>query len=318
MTENPVFFDPTGRRRRRSIAVLGALLALIVFGTIAFALTVLAVPAGGPLHPMGERVQARPLKEHLGRIGRRIGWLPHAPARATPGDPVTVGFYVPWDPDSGASLARNIKQLDWVVPTLGSITQGGRRAVFTSDSKFSRIVAAAPNRPRVLPMVQNAADDKWDGAGMAAILASPVRRAAMLRTLTALVEREKGGGIAFDFEELPKTALPDYLRFIGETRAAFSKRGWLVTLAVPLGDSDWNLAAFARAADRLFLMDYDEHSPGYAPGPIASQRWFVARLQDALRQVPQTRPIVALGNYAYDWHGDGSDALSVEEAWLAA
>jgi cellulose synthase/poly-beta-1,6-N-acetylglucosamine synthase-like glycosyltransferase/peptidoglycan/xylan/chitin deacetylase (PgdA/CDA1 family)/spore germination protein YaaH len=318
VAENPVFYDPTGRRRRRSIAVLGALLALILTAAIGFALTVLAVPVGDPLHPVGERVQARPLKEHLGRIGRRIGWLPSGRAHATPSDPVTVGFYVPWDPDSGASLQRNVKQLDWVVPVLGSITQGGKRAVFTADTRFERIITAATSHPRVLPMVQNAANDQWDGAGMAAILASPARRGAMLKVLTALVEREKGGGIAFDFEELPRAALPDYLRFLAETRAAFAKRGWLVTLAVPLGDTDWNLAAFARVADRLFLMDYDEHSPGYAPGPIASQRWFVQRLQEALRQVPRGKAIVAVGNYAYDWHGDGSDNLSVEEAWLAA
>ncbi len=318
MADNPVFYDPTGRRRRRSIVLLGALLALIVTASIAFAMTVLAVPVAEPLHPVGERVQARPLKEHLGRIGRRIGWLPKGPARATPGEPVTVGFYVPWDPDSRASLQRNVKQLNWVVPTLGSITDGGRNAVFPPDPGFDRVIAAAPNRPRVLPMVQNAANDRWDGAGMAAILASPARRAAMRKLLTALVEREKGGGIAMDFEELPKAALPDYLRFLAETRAQFARRGWLVTLAVPLGDTDWDLAAFARAADRLFLMDYDEHSPGYAPGPIASQRWFVQRLQEALRQVPRGQAIVAVGNYAYDWHGGGSDNLSVEEAWLAA
>ena len=318
MAENPVFYDPSGKRRRRSIAVLGALLALIVAAAVAFAITVLAVPVGGPLHPIGERNQARPLKQQLARIGHKIGWLPSGRAHATSADAVTVGFYVPWDPDSRSSLQRNVTQLDWVVPTLGSITEGGRRAVFTADPAFDRIIATAPNRPRVLPMVQNAADDKWDGAGMAAILASPARRGAMLKVLTALVEREKGGGIAFDFEELPRASLGDYLRFVGETRTQFARRGWLVTLAVPLGDPDWRLADFARAADRLFLMDYDEHSPGYAPGPIASQGWFIQRLQEALRQVPRGKAIVAVGNYAYDWQGGDSDNLSVEEAWLAA
>ena len=33
------------------------------------------------------------------------------------GKPLAIGFYVDWDEKSYASLAQNIKNLDWVVPS---------------------------------------------------------------------------------------------------------------------------------------------------------------------------------------------------------
>jgi len=43
---------------------------------------------------------------------------------------------VPWDPDSKASLARHIGQLDWVVPTLASVTGGGSIVHYAPDRQF--------------------------------------------------------------------------------------------------------------------------------------------------------------------------------------
>jgi cellulose synthase/poly-beta-1,6-N-acetylglucosamine synthase-like glycosyltransferase/peptidoglycan/xylan/chitin deacetylase (PgdA/CDA1 family) len=169
-----------------------------------------------------------------------------------------------------------------------------------------------------MPMIQNAAADKWDGAGMAAILASPSRRTALLDWTEQIVLRQNGSGVVFDLEELPPSALTSYLVFLKEARARFAPRHWAVTLAVPLDNPAWNLRAFATVADQLFLMNYDEHAPGEVAGPIASQSWFVANLKRVLQDVPPSKAIVAIGNYAYDWHDGTADNMTDEEAWLAA
>ncbi len=317
--DRPIFYDASGNRRRWSIRTLAALLLLVIMATIGFAFTVIAVPVPRPLYPLGERSQARPLSEQVGRLRRAAGaWLPTQTGRGTADRILSVGFYVPWDPDSRASLVRNIAVLDWIVPTLASITDGGRTVRVEPDPGLQRVLNAAANRPHVLPMVQNAANDKWDGAGMAAILASPKRRAALVAWSEQFVASQNGQGIAFDFEELPPSAQPAYLHFLGDVRARFAPKGWMVTLAVPVGDPAWNLRSYAKIADRLFVMDYDEHSPGDEAGPIASQSWFVENLRSALRQIPPGKAIVAIGNYAYDWHGGTTDNMTVEEAWLAS
>lgn len=276
--EKPVFYDASGNRQKWSTRGLALVLGLIVAAAIGFAITVVSVPTPRALYPLGERVQAQPLAVQIAQLRNRLtAWLPAHRLGAAGVDQVAVGFYVPWADDSKVSLTHHIGELDWVVPALAHIADAGKTVTYTPDLKFDAIIANASHRPKVLPMIQNAKNDKWDGTGMAAILRDPARRKAMLDWATRLVIRQKGAGIVFDFEELPASAQGDYLRFLTEARAQFAPRGWLVTLTLPVDDPALNLGAFGRAADRVFLMNYDENAPGgdADPGPIASQQWFV-------------------------------------------
>jgi cellulose synthase/poly-beta-1,6-N-acetylglucosamine synthase-like glycosyltransferase/peptidoglycan/xylan/chitin deacetylase (PgdA/CDA1 family) len=48
-------------------------------------------------------------------------------------------------------------------------------------------------------------------------------------------------------------------------------------------------------------MNYDQHETSSEPGPVASQDWFVANINRALKTVPLNKLICAVGNYGYDW-----------------
>ncbi|WP_163359501.1 hypothetical protein, partial [Escherichia coli] len=73
------------------------------------------------------------------------------------------------------------------------------------------------------------------------------------------------------------------------------------------------------AADYVILMNYDEHAPATAAGPIASQAWFVRQMNAALTQVPAEKLSVGIANYGYNWTAPGkADPISIEEAWLIA
>ncbi len=317
--DQPIFYDASGRRNRWSKRALATVLALILLAAIGLGWTIAMVPAGTPVHPVGERIQARPLTEQFARLRRGLGaWLPPDRPGSPLNKPISVAFYTPWDPDSLTSLNKNIDAIDWVVPVIASYTNGGGTRSYRPDANFTRVVTGGGHHPRILPLIQNAANDKWDGAGMSAVLRDPIRRKAFLDWSERVVVLQKANGIVFDLEELPADALPAYRTLLAEARARFSPRGWPVTLAVPLDNNDWDLAAFARVADRLFLMDYDEHSPSDAPGPIASQTWFVSNLHRALAQMPPGKAILAVGNYAYDWHDGTADNMTDEEAWLAS
>jgi cellulose synthase/poly-beta-1,6-N-acetylglucosamine synthase-like glycosyltransferase/peptidoglycan/xylan/chitin deacetylase (PgdA/CDA1 family) len=73
-----------------------------------------------------------------------------------------------------------------------------------------------------------------------------------------------------------------------------------------------------KAADKVFLMDYDEHDPSSGPGPIASQQWFVDHMKAALTKIPAQKAILAIGSYGYDWHDNKPENMTIEECWLAA
>lgn len=327
--ERPIFFDASGRRNRWTMRTLFVLLAALVLASVVFAVTVVEVPVPRPLDFGMEHPQPRPLGEQVARIRDGLGrvhqqlsaWLPHR-SHAANGEtarPVATAFYVPWDDTSRASLVRHIGQIDWVMPGLLTVYGPDHRMSITHDAHFQAIVAASGHRPKILPVLQNARNGLWDGSGAAHMLQSRSARRRLLDDLTRYLVETRAQGVVFDLEDLPAAAQPAYRAFLAEAHARLAPHRLLLTVSVPVGDPDWNLRLYARIADRLFLMDYDEHYPSGTPGPIASQAWFVRQLEDDLRMVPPAKAIVAIGNYAYDWAGPGKgEPLSIEEAWLAA
>ena len=317
--ERPIFFDASGKRNRWTMRAFFALLLVIVLAAGAFAMTVVRVPTPGPLAMALEHPQPRSLKQQANRLRHSFAsWLPQGPAKASAA-PLAVGFYVPWDDASGASLRRHINELDWVVPSLYTVTGPQHRIATAPDTEFDPILASATRRPKVLPMVQNATGDNWDSVGAAALLRDPKARAAFLDELQRTLVAREADGAVFDFEELPTASQRDYLALLREARARFAAAKLSIAVTVPAQDDDWNMKAYAAAADHVILMNYDEHAPATAAGPIASQAWFVRQMNAALTQVPAEKLIVGIANYGYNWTAPGkADPISIEEAWLIA
>ena len=319
--ERPIFYDASGRRNRWTVRsfLFGLLLLAATAGV--FGATLVDVPIPRPLALSMERPQPRPLSQKIGKTLASIkSWLPGGGTVAEQQvNQVKVGFYVPWDDASRASLARHIKELDWLVPGLISVTGADHHLTVFPDHQLDALLASTPKAPAIVPMVQNVLNGKWDGAGMAALLHDPTARAALLDRLKPQLVARGAIGVMFDFEELPASAQGEYLKFLTEAKQRYAAHRWLITLAVPVDNSDWNLGAYAKVADRLVLMDYDEHTTDAEAGPIASQQWFVDHLKAALAVVPRGKAIVGVGSYSYDWTGVGKgDTGSVEDAWLAA
>jgi cellulose synthase/poly-beta-1,6-N-acetylglucosamine synthase-like glycosyltransferase/peptidoglycan/xylan/chitin deacetylase (PgdA/CDA1 family)/spore germination protein YaaH len=328
MNLSPIFYDASGRRRRRFAFAVGAFVALVLLSFAALAISIGAVPRAPLLpvdaeHPALTRLppphepllkRARYDLKHYARLltGAR-------PRGVRENAPLAIGFHVPWDESSAASLRRHIEDLDWLIPGWVSVTGADHRITVFRDRAGRAIINRAPHRPLLLPMIQNAIQGNWDGAGMAALLDSPAQRRALLDKLEPWLAANQAGGAFFDFEELPPSAQPDYRAFLREAKARFGRHGWIVAIAVPVGeDSGWDVKAYAAIVDRVFLMAYDEHELGGEAGPIASQPWFEQAVVRAARGVAPAKLVVAIGNYGYDWHDKGGDPLAIDEGWQAA
>ena len=332
MIDRPIFYDASGRRQRRFALGVAAFVALIVLAITVFAVSIGAVPAAPlipvqPEHPPIRRLapphggligQTRRGFEYYARRlfgdGAHNGRVPVGAANPS----LAIAFHAPWDESSAASLQRHVEQLDWVIPGWISITGVDHKITVFRDTAGRSILNKAVHRPLLVPMVQNAIDGNWDGAGAGALLADVGTRRAFLDKLTAFLSANHAGGAFFDFEELPASAQASYRAFLADAHARFAPHGWVVAIAAPVGNSNWNLPAYGRIVDKLFLMAYDEHETGGPAGPIASQRWFEQVVANSARGIPAAKLVVAIGGYAYDWHDAGGDALDVEEAWQAA
>lgn len=320
-----IFYDPSGRRRRLTRrGMLGLLIALVGLA-IAFASTVVTIPTPSPL-PLGfERLTPLRFRGQVGGLKHSIdAWLRETPKARHTGahaPPITVGFYATWADESPEGFARDINHLDWVVPTTLGINGQGQLQV-TEDPTFRRIIATNIHHPLVLPMLQNVVGDDFSAAASLALLRDPARRKPFIAALDAYLDKSGDAGIVFDFESVPVELLPAYRQLIAATNTEFDKKGRLVGVTVQLGAPGWNARDFARVADKVFLMAYDQHWPGGPPGPIAADTWFAREVATATRGIAPDKLVVALGSYAYDWHAGTSDGqaetLTIEEAWMRA
>ena len=325
--QTPVFYDSSGRRRRRFAFAAATFVLLLMLSVGIFAASIVEVT---PQNQLPFQVERPPLSgssqtnlvSHAARLSikaalRSARGLVGRTAATAP--PLAISFHAPWDDSSAASLGRHVEDLDWLIPGWISVTGPDHRMTVFADNPGRAIIAGAAHRPKILPMVQNALEGEWDGKGAAALLDDPAARAALLARIERFLAVNHAHGALFDFEELPGSSQGDYLRFLHEAHRRFAPHGWLVTVAVPIDNSDWNLPAYAAAADKLFVMAYDEHYPGGPPGPIASRPWFEAMVSKALHTLPPNKLVVAIGSYSYDWaKGGDTDAISVDEAWLRA
>lgn len=316
----PIFFDPTGRRRRLTRrGAFGALIALLVLALV-FATTVASVPPAPPL-PLGfERQAPFPLKTQVSRLSQKLGQLlgrHAAPVAHGQSQTLNVAFYTSWTDGSAQTLARHLGQLDWVAPTLFSLSAGGQLAV-TDDAPMRRVLAAGLHRVLVVPVLQNAANGTWDGVGATAEMENPVRRAALVGQIDAALDKSGDGGIMVDFENLPASGVAALHSFVADLHARLAPKHRVVAVTMPIDDANWSARHFATVADKVVLMAYDEHWQSGEPGPIASNGWFASHLGEQLKGISPDKVIVALGNYGYDWHGGHADAQTVEEAWLSA
>ena len=317
----PIFFDPTGRRRRWIRRGIFASLAGLVFLALAFASTVVTIPAPSPL-PLGfERHTPLRLRSQVSRLSHTITDLFAGPYKPRPGSrgyrPITVGFYTTWADESGPSLAANVGLLDWVAPTTLAVDAKGNLVV-NDDKVLRRVLLSSLHRPLVVPTLQNVVGDNFSGPATIALLRDPARQKAFIAKLDTYLDSTGDAGIIYDFEAVPPSLMAQYRQLIAATNRDFDKHGRFVGVTVPMGNNDWNIHAFADVADKVFLMAYDQHWQGGASGPIAADDWFTQQVSAAMRGIPPEKLVVALGSYAYDWHDGHADGLTVEEAWLEA
>ncbi len=337
MADRQIFYDPSGRRRKRFTLAIILFVLLNLLTIAALFATIRAVPAQAPLPVALEHGVAQPTPKSslLARTSRRfdlairrlLGTQPPSPRKVgarkatavatAMSKPLYVGFYAPWDESSTSSLQRHIGDLDWLAPVWVTVTGPNHQFAVLPDRDGRAVINSATHRPLILPVVQNFTNGQVDPAGAQSLLADPRARRHFLDQLEPFLFANHASGAVFDFEQLDAPAQQNYVELLREARLRFARHGWLVTVAAPV-DQAWNLRRFAAVADKIFVMAYDEHSNDGPPGPIASQQWWASAVAAAVRQIPRDKVIVTIGNYAYDWHDGTGDPDNVEEAWVDA
>ncbi len=346
----PVFYDPQQKRWGRLRWLLNAL-GVIITGLVVFFL-VTVIFQSEPLPPLqlpGQKHTLRALKEKdLPRKTKVKG--AHRKTKAPPSqvvlntdEGIRAAFYVNWDAASFVSLKEYYPQIDLLFPEwLHVLTPDGNLQGVDETNRFFPVIqgsAVSPVDTRVMPFLKSEKANvdvfplinNYDPArrqwltSIGQFLQDSAARDRFRSQLLLFLSSDHFKGATIDFEEIPTNAQPGFRALISDLGQDLHARGLKLYVNVPVGDDDFDFRQLAAASDGLILMNYDQHHPDSAPGPVAGQDWFTANLKEALKTVDKTKIICAIGNFGYDWatsHKTGRvvfvDNNSAQEAWLHA
>ena len=271
------------------------------------------------------------------------------------GEGLRAAYYVQDDAASYSSLKEHVHQIDMLFPQwLHVDSPSGTLMMMSGDNlreypviegatvhdpddlnKVKRVIQAARTDTEIFPHLNNynPHTQSWD-AGVGDVLARSDKSAALLQQIMRfLTAYPLYRGLSLDIESIPDDADPGYLSFIQALYAQMHARNLRLYVNVAVATSDSDLKTIAANSDGIVLMNYDEHQTNSDPGPVASQKWFIANLVRVLKIVPKEKLICAVGNYGYDWtlsipnpkdrrHRKpqvlNTDDLSVSDAWERA
>ncbi|HXW99683.1 MAG TPA: polysaccharide deacetylase family protein, partial [Candidatus Acidoferrales bacterium] len=351
----PVFYDPR-RARWKRVRRLFDVVAVVVSALIIF--FVFTALRDEPLPELlfspqkrafkalkeSEKEKARDRQKKLAARSHRKSKLAASQVKLNQEEGIRAAFYVPWDAASFSSLRSYARQIDILYPDwLHVLTADGRlQGVDDQTNKFFDVVQGATVRSvddrvmpflkledpgmEVFPMVNNF--DNADWVDISSFLNNPDSRSLFRGQVSQFLSSGHFRGLMIDFEAFPAAGQPGYVALLNELASDLHARGLKLYVAVPPHNGEYDYPAVAAAADGVVLMNYDEHYPGAASGPVASQDWFVQNLTFARTVIPKDKIICAIANYGYDWvlkpkkgklpPSIHDTTVSVQEAWLAA
>jgi len=352
----PVFYDPQRarwKRLRRAFDVTAIIISALVIFFVFTALRdeplpeLLFSPQKRAFKHLkeNEREKARDRQKKIAARTHRKSKLAASQVKLNQEEGIRAAFYVPWDAASFSSLRAYARQIDILYPDwLHVMTADGRiQSTDEQTGKFFDVVQnnyVHPVDDRVMPFL-NTEDpgmevfpmvNNFDGANwvpdVAKFLNDADARASFRKQAAQFLSSGRYHGLMIDFEAFPESGQPGYIALLNELSGDLHARGMKLYVSVPARNTEFDYTAVANAADGVVVMNYDEHYPGAASGPVASQDWFVQNLKFIKSVIPQEKIICAIANYGYDWvqkpqkgklpEGEHDSSVSVQEAWLAA
>lgn len=340
MTSPFVFHDPSGARwtrARRIFAGIAAILSVFLLLLLIAAATSPRLPVLGlpePRHDLGlqevpaiirgEKV-AKNVPFELRKAAKDVKFVrsnspvlqPHRAAPVAPAAPVVFGYYVNWDRASIVSLRMNVRHLTHLVPEW--LTLKNANGDLDDDTDNTVVAIAKQGNLPILAMVTNYSNG-WQGGWVHKLLSSQDARANLIDEIHANLEEHGFAGVNVDLEQVRKGDRDRLVDFMRELRLKLNPEGYLITQSVPVEDPAYDARRLAEYNDYIVPMVYDEHYQSGEPGPVASEPWFEAQMNQVLKVLPPEKTVIGMGSYGYDWviGGHGGTEVSHGDVMAAA
>ena len=311
----PVFYDPRRarwKRLRRLLDVTAVVVSALIIFFVYTALRdeplpeLLFFPQKRAFKALkeSEKDKARDRVKKAAARSHRKSKLAASQVTLNQEEGIRAAFYVPSDAASFSSLRSFARQIDMLYPDwLHVFTPDGRlQGVDDQTSKYFDVIQGSTVRSvddRVMPFLKNEdpvmevfpmVNNYEDGANwvdVSPFLNNADARALFRRQALQFLSSGRFRGLIIDFEAFPASGQPGYISLLQEVSADLHAHGLKLYVAVPPRNDEYDYDSIAAAADGVVVMNYDEHYPGAASGPVASQDWFEQNLKYASRVIPK-------------------------------
>jgi spore germination protein len=238
------------------------------------------------------------------------------PSADPAGDRLILGYYVPYDPTSWASLEAHADQLDIVATQWVTVDACG--SLGSRDDQTLKQLAQARGIG-VLPSLLT-----LSGWLNHRLLTEEEVTQHTIDQIVAFTLAEDYAGFDLDLEAVDAADRDAFTSFVARTASALHEQGKLLTLAIPAKDRDvtvgwagaYDYAALGAEADLVTIMAYEYSGPFSGPGSVAPFGWVERVLGFATRQIPPDKLLLGLAFYGYDWNltSGGARSLGYPEA----
>lgn len=228
--------------------------------------------------------------------------------------PIRSAYYVTWDPKSYLSLKKNIKNINLIVPEWFFIDNLTNQFTSNIDSKGFALMKSSG--VAIMPMLSNNIGQKFRPEPVVRILSSAQKSQALIDSTINTCIKNGFIGINLDFEALSAEGIRLIPGFIKKMSEQFHQKGLLLTLDVLPFNRELDASRLTEYVDYFFLMAYDEYSVTSDPGPISSQKWIEAAVDNFADKVPDNKIVLGMGAYGYEWCQDDQQnmILSYQDA----
>ena len=215
---------------------------------------------------------------------------------------LVLGYYVPYDAASWASLQAHADQLDLVATQWVTVNACG--GVGSSDDQTLKQFAQAQGLG-VLPSLLT-----LSGWLNHRLLTEEEVTQHTLDEIVAYTLAEGYAGFDLDLEAVDAADRDALSSFVARAASALHEQGKLLTLALPAKDRDvtvgwagaYDYAVLGAEADLVTIMAYEYRGPFSGPGSVAPIDWVERVLGFATRQIPPDKLLLGLAFYGYDWN----------------
>jgi len=181
---------------------------------------------------------------------------------------------------------------------------------FSADINSYGTLGAAPNRRNISTFtgrVHLAVTSSSTAATYFALLPGSHQRETLIADL--LRAAQNYDGINIDIENIPARSGDAFLSFLSELRDGLIVNGKMLTVALyartrTIANDVYDYQRIKPLVDRIFVMAYDEHWSGSAPGPISTIRWCRSVADYSMRVVGAEKLIMGMPFYGRAWESE--------------